>query len=166
MNLNLKIGTLVTAASALALAVPAGAHPGNSDHPGASSHSSGTNSSATNRAQSHRCKPHNVAYVEAGVVDSAAPSTLAQNDDGTWSGTLAVDIARTNHWAKADAGKTVTYTFNASKLRVHFNGRTTALAAGEHVKLIGKLATVASKCVATGSATSPVFNTVVVHPLG
>jgi hypothetical protein len=112
---------------------------------------------------SHKCKPHNVAYVESGTVDATTPSTLAKNADGTWSGTLVVDVVNANHWAKADKGKPVTYTFTNAKLTVRFDGGTTGLAGGERVQLIGKLATVAKKCAASGSAASPVFRMVVVH---
>ena len=147
-----KLATLVATAGALAVAVPAVAHPGPTDHLSNASHAS------------HRCAPHKVAYVESGTVDSATASTLAANPDGTWSGTLVVDVMHVNHWAKADKDTTVTYTFTNATLHVHFDGATTGLAAGEHVKLIGKLATVAKKCTALSPAATPDFGTVVVHP--
>jgi len=146
---------MLAVAGALAVAVPAAAHPTSSDHPSGSSHSSG---------KSHKCKPHNVAYTESGVVDAATASTLTQNSDGTWSGTLVVDVTRTNHAAKADKGQTVSYSFDAAKLRVRFDGGTTGFTAGERVRLIGKLATVAKKCTALSPAATPVFRMVVVHP--
>lgn len=160
MTINVKLGALVTAASALAIAVPAGAHPGNANHPESGKRPSGAN----HLSQSHRCKPHDVAYVEAGTVDSSTASTLAANADGTWSGTLVVDVTSTNHWAKPDKGTTVSYTFNNVKLRVRFDGATTGFTAGERVKLIGKLATVAKKCTALSPAATPAFRWVVVHP--
>jgi hypothetical protein len=155
MNTNVKLGALVAAASTLAIAVPAAAaHPGNSDHGARGDHSS----------HSHKCQTHNVAYVESGTVDSATPSTLAANPDGTWSGTLVVDVARTNHRAKADKNSTVTYTFANAKLRVVFDGGATGFAAGERVQLIGKLAAVAKKCTTATPAPAPAFRMVVVHP--
>lgn len=153
MRFNVKIGTLV-AAGALAIAVPAAAHPGPPDHSG-SSHAS----------HSHKCKPRNAAYIESGTVDATTASTLAQDTTtGRWSGTLVVDVTKTNHWAGADKGSTVTYTFTDAKLKVRFDDGTTGLVAGERVKLIGKLAVVAKKCAALSPASTPVFRMVVVHP--
>ena len=151
--MNRKLATLVVATSALAIAVPAAAHPGPSSHPGKGSPSS----------HSRKCAPHHVAYVESGTVDSAIASTLAVNPDGTWSGTLVVDVKHANHWAKADKGTTVTYTFTDAKLRVRFDGGVTDFTAGERVRLIGKLAAVGKKCTALSPAATPVFRTVVVH---
>lgn len=62
---------------------------------------------------------------------------------------------RANHWAKADKGKTVTYTLIASHLRVRLNGGTTGFSAGERVKLVGKLAVLATTCSATGAPGTP-----------
>ncbi len=150
--MNRKLVTLVAAASTLAVAVPAAAHPGPSDHPGGPP------------AQSHKCSAHKVAYVESGTVDGVKASTLAVNPDGTWSGTLVVDVTKANHWAKADKGTTVSYTFTDATLRVRFDGGASGFLAGERVKLIGKLAAVGKKCTALSPAPAPVFRMVVVHP--
>lgn len=154
MKLNLKLGTLGTlgmlaAATAVAVAVPAAAHPGKPDH----------------QSNGHKCKAHKVAYVESGAIDSATTSTLAQNSDGTWSGTLVVDVTRANHWAKADKTETVTYTFTDSTLRVRLDGGATGFTAGDSVHLIGKLPVVSKKC-STASVTpsTPAFRMIVVHP--
>lgn len=160
MRTKVKVGALMAAATTLAFAVPAAAHPGNPNHPDKSNHPS----SANHASRSHRCKAHSVAYIESGTVDSATPSTLAANPDGTWSGTLVLDVTRTNHRAKTDKGATVTYTFANAKLRVVFDGGTSGFAAGERVQLVGKLATVAKKCTAASPAPAPVFRLVVVHP--
>jgi hypothetical protein len=160
LRINVKVGTLTAAATALAIAVPAAAHPGNTSHP----HNSHRSSAAHHSSQSHRCTPHNVAYLESGTVDSAIGSTLAVNPDGTWSGTLVVGVTRANHWAEADRGTTVTYPFTNAKLTVRFDGGTNGFVAGERVKLIGKLAAVSRKCTTLTPAPSPAFRTVVVHP--
>ncbi|HEY1523403.1 MAG TPA: hypothetical protein VGF70_10365 [Solirubrobacteraceae bacterium] len=149
MKLNTKLGMLA-AAGAMAVVAPAAAHPGGNPHGQPSG--------------SHKCQPHNRAYVEAGTVDSSTASTLAQNSDGTWSGTLVVDVTRANHAARADEGQTVTYTFDSATVRVAFDGGATGLAAGERIKLIGKLATVAKMCPAPTTAPVPAFKRVVVHP--
>jgi hypothetical protein len=150
--MNRKLPTLVAATSALVLAVPAAAHPTPSGHPPKESH------------PSHKCAPHRVAYVESGTVDSATAATLAANPDGTWSGTLVVDVKHANHWAKADKGTTVTYTFTNAKLRVRFDGGATGFTAGERVQLIGRLTVLAKNCTAPTPAATPVFRVVVVHP--
>lgn len=160
MSINIRLGTLVVAASAIAFAVPATAHPGPRDHRGGSDHAGAHHRSEHRRA----CAPHSVAYIESGVVDAATPSTLAQNADGTWSGTLVVDVTEANHWAAADKGTTVTDTFTAAALRVRFDGGTTAFTAGERVRLIGALAAVGRRCTAPSPAPAPVFRAVVVHP--
>lgn len=160
MSINIRLGALVAAVSAVALAVPATAHPGPGDHPGRSDHAGANHRSEQSRA----CAPHNLAYVESGVVDAATSSTLTQNADGTWSGTLVVDVTEANHRAKADKGTTVTYTFTGATLDVRFDGGTTAFSAGERVRLIGALAVVGKRCAAPSPAPGPVFRTVVVHP--
>jgi hypothetical protein len=150
--MNRKLATVMATASTLALAVPAAAHPGPSDHPGSPP------------AQSHKCTAHKVAYVESGTVDGATTSTLAANPDGTWSGTLVVDVTKSNHWAKADKSTTVTYTFTNATLRVRFDGSAKGFLAGDRVQLIGKLAAVGKKCTALSPSPAPVFRMVVVHP--
>lgn len=148
MKLNLKLAALAAASAAVAVAVPAAAHPGKPDHP----------------SNSHKCKAHNVAYVESGTIDSTTPSTLAETD-GTWSGTLVVDVTRANHWAKGDKTKTVPYTFTDSTLRVRLDGGATGFTAGDSIHLIGKLPVVPKKCSTTSDTPStPVFRMIVVHP--
>jgi hypothetical protein len=147
MKLNIKIGTLA-AVGALVAAVPATAHPGNGNGGG----------------QSHKCQSHNRAYVESGTVDSTTAATMVQNSDGTWTGTLTVDVTRANHAAKADKGQTVTYTFTSAQLNVRFDGGETAFAAGDRVKLIGKIAAAGKHCPAPTTPAAPVFKRVVVHP--
>jgi hypothetical protein len=149
-----KLAALMAAAGSLAVAVPATAHPGPTDHPGHASHP----------AKSHKCATHEVAYVESGRVDSVTASTLAAGPDGTWSGTLVVDVTRASHAAKSEEGQTVTYTLSDAKLKVRFDGGSTGFTAGEHVTLIGKIAAVAGKCTAPSPPSSPVFRQVTVHP--
>jgi hypothetical protein len=160
LKINVKVGTICAAATALAIAVPAAAHPGTSSNAHHGNHASG----AHHPSQSHKCMPHNVGYLESGIVDGTTGSTLTVNPDDTWSGTLVVDVTRANHWAKADRGTTATYTFTNAKLTVRFDGGTTSFAAGERVKLIGKLAAVAGGCTALTPVPSPSFRMVVVHP--
>ncbi|MCL2395558.1 MAG: hypothetical protein FWC87_12845, partial [Acidimicrobiaceae bacterium] len=123
-----------------------------------------TTATTTTPAQSRKCHTHNVAFVESGTVDATTASTLAAGANGTWSGTVVADVTKANHWAAGDKGRTVTYTFTSANLRVRLPRGTTGLKAGERVKLIGKLATVAEKCPAPSTAATPVFSKVIVHP--
>jgi hypothetical protein len=148
MKNTIKIGTLA-AIGALAVAMPAAAHPGGNSH----GHGKGS---------SHKCQAHNRAYVESGAVDSTTASTLAQNSDGTWSGTLVVDVTASNHAARADQGQTVTYTFSSADLNVEFDNGTTSFTASAPVQLIGKIAATAPKCPAPSSPAAPVFRKIVV----
>ena len=158
MRLNVKVGTLVAAAGALAIAVPAAAHPGPNTH--ANTHST----ASTHSSKSHKCAPHNVAYIVSGTVDATTPSTLAANSDGTWSGAAVIDVTQTNHWAHAVKGTTQTYTFTNSKLSVQMANGATSFAAGDPVKMIGKIAVVSKKCTQPTTAAQPVFRQAVVSP--
>jgi hypothetical protein len=157
MNLNTKIGALA-AVGAMLVAVPAAAHPGRG--PSGTHGNSGTHGQSG--SHSHKCEPHNRAYVEGGTVDSATSSTLAQNSDGTWSGTLVVDVTHANHAAKADKGQTVTYTFSSAPLDVVFDNGSAGFTAGEPVQLIGKIAAVGKRCPAPSTTPAPVFKRIIV----
>lgn len=152
-----KLTTVIAAGAALAVVVPAVAQADKGGQPNA-------NSNKSQPAQSHKCKPHNVAYVESGTVDATTASTLA-GSAGAWTGTLVIDVTRTNHAARGDKGKTVTYTFPMSNnVRITLgHGVTLPLTAGEHVQVIGKLATLAKKCPAPTTAATPVINKVIIH---
>jgi len=156
MRIRFKAVTLVAAAGALAIAVPAAAHPNGSNHPNGSDHPNG------NAQNSHRCAPHNVAYIVAGTV---ADGTSMTQDSGatTWSGTLVVTVAHTNHWAKGTSG-----TFTLSGVKVKFAGGATTFTTGERVKVIGKLPVVRShgknSCQNAGPGSTPTIRMVVVHP--
>ncbi|HLH64695.1 MAG TPA: hypothetical protein VKV27_03260 [Solirubrobacteraceae bacterium] len=167
MRLSRRSSAVVALAGALAIAAPAAAHPGPGGNHG---RHNGQGQSGTpgdhgrGSSRSRRCEPHNVAYVESGTIDATTASTLAQNPDGTWSGTLVVDVRNVNHHALGDRGKTVTYTFTDAHLRVRFQHGTTTFAAGERVKLIGKIEMVARRCMALTPAPAPTFRMIVVVP--
>lgn len=105
-------------------------------------------------ATSKKCKPHNVAFNVRGV---SSASALTKNADGTYDGTITLTVKRTNHHAKGDATKTVTYTLDDTRLKLavkdaNADGKidTTDLAAGDVVKLHGKITKLAKRCDATG----------------
>jgi hypothetical protein len=118
----------VLASAALVSAVPALAKPSHPTHP---SHPS----------RSHKCAVRKVAYIASGTLVSWAAT---QNSDGTYSGTVTVHVTRANHHAKNDKGNDVTYTLANS--RVRFGSGANPPAAGDPVKVIGKVTAVSKKC--------------------
>jgi hypothetical protein len=162
LTLHFKAGALVVAAGALAIAVPAAAHPGGSNHPkgngaaNGSSHSSG----------SHKCKPHKVAYIVHGTIDSSQ-GAITVTDGTVASGTLVVDVTLTNHWAKHDktATQPVSYQLGPDT-KVKFDGGATDFSSGERVNLIGKALVVTNKhCTGAATVGTPTVRMVVVHPV-
>ncbi len=150
MRIHAKVGALATI-GALAVAVPATAHPGSPPpHP----------------SQSHKCASHNVAYIVYGTVDSTQGAlTLTKNSNGTYSttGSLIVHVTSTNHWAKGEKTGMQPRTFALTlSTKIRLGQGLTTIAAGDRVKLIGKERVSASKC--NTPPASPTFTMVVVHP--
>jgi hypothetical protein len=104
-----------------------------------------------------------VAFIVSGTV---ADTTSMTQDTGatTWSGTLDVTVAHTNHWAKGTSGS---YT-PVSNVKVKFDGGTSTFSTGEKVQVIGKLGVVRSNgknsCTNPGAASTPTIKMIVVHP--
>ena len=156
MRINIRLGAAV-AATALAVAVPAMAHPAHSGHPSGSSHSPGA----------HKCQSHQVAYIVYGTID-ASQGAVTVTDGTVASGTLEVIVIRTNHWAKGDrptnATQPVAYALGP-KTNVKFDGGTTDFTSGERVTLIGKAPIITNKhCTGAGTVGTPTVRMVVVHP--
>ena len=171
MTTKLKASALVAAAAAFAVAVPAAAHPG-PDHPtpnnsGKSSHGDGSThgNAGSHSSGSHKCMPHKVAFIVRGTVD-ASQAAITVTNGTVASGTLAVDVTHTNHWAKAD--KTATQPVSVQlgpATKVKFDGGTTAVSTGERVTLIGKAPLVTNKhCTGAGTVGTPTVRMVIVHP--
>jgi hypothetical protein len=95
---------------------------------------------------SQKCQAHPVSYRVAGNLESGS---LTANSDGTYDGTLVVDVKRTNRHAKADKGTTVTYTLTSAHLKLHGEDPS-ALTANSRVKLKGTITKLAKKCDQTG----------------
>jgi hypothetical protein len=100
--------------------------------------------------KSHKCMPHGVAYVASGTLVS---DTLTEGADHTVSGELTVEVLRTNHHARADKGTKKTYTVENAHVKLVVpdsdeDGTVGVddLAAGDRVKVIGKVTTLAKKC--------------------
>ncbi len=172
--------TLLVAATAALMVAPALALPGlapaaqgnghrpsttpnNKDNPGSTQRSTqgtentgakGQHGRPSDPGGSHKCKPHNVAYVASGTLVS---QTLVMNADGTYSGEVTVEFKRTNHHAAGDKGKTKAY--KLENVRVTFGLADTNsdgsvglddLKAGDQVKLIGKVTSLVKKCSHSG----------------
>lgn len=161
-----------------------GGLPNNTDNPGSANRSSNANkgnkgSSGSNNNQSsnpgdkgkgngkgkgshpgrsHKCKAHNVAYVASGTLVS---QTLSKNADGTYSGTLEVEVTHTNNHAVK--GKT---SYPVSKVHVTFDNGSVGLAGvttGDRVKAIGKITTLSKKCSQTGFTAVITIRKIVFH---
>jgi hypothetical protein len=141
MKFNLTVGAVV-ATAALTAAVPALAdkppHPSHPSHP----------AHPAQPSTSHKCTAHHVAFVASGTLVSWAAT---KNSDGTYSGTVVVNVTRTNHHA---AGSKGAQTFTLTNAKAHFSKNATPPAAGDRVRLIGKITAVAKKCTdQTGAGT-------------
>jgi hypothetical protein len=137
-------------------------HKGNhgSDNPGHSNKPS-------HPGQSHKCKPHNVAYVASGTLVS---QTLTKNTDGTYSGEVSVKVMHTNHHAMGDKGTTKTYkvekvhvTFGLADINNDGSVGLDDLKEGDRVKLIGKITTLAKKCSQSGFTATTTIRRIVFH---
>lgn len=118
---------MLAAASALAIAAPVTAKPAHPRHPA--------------HPVSHKCVAHKVAYTASGTFVSWAAT---KNASGTYTGTITVHVTKANHHATGAKGSTVTYTLANTK--VVFGKTANPPAAGDRVKLIGKITEVAKKC--------------------
>ena len=141
---------IVLAATVAAVAVAVPAQASKPASPGAQGKAPSTKAS-----KSKRCTPRSVAYVAFGEYVS---STLAQTQgaatadnasDDRWSGTLVVDVKRTNKFGRADKGTQKTYTVTDVKVRLadrDGNGTPDAPVAGDRVRVQGKVTRLMRKC--------------------
>jgi hypothetical protein len=144
-----KLG-LFAAIAALAVTAPAAARPGgHPTHPDKPSHPS----------QSHKCMAHKVAYIAKGTLVSWSAT---KNSDGTYSGAITVHVRNVNHHARSDKGTDVTYTLDHAKVTLG-HGVMNPPTAGDEVKVIGKITTLAKKCDHTGFTPTITVRRVVVH---
>jgi invasion protein IalB len=166
MRINSKFGAVAVAVSALAIAVPAGAHPSGSDHPSGTNHPNGSNHSSG----SHRCTAHKVAYIVYGTIDRSQLMITVTNGVAA-GGTLEVNVTRTNHWARGDKQLTQPVGYQLSSgTKVKFDGvpaSITSSSSPERVKLIGYEMVVTNRnCLDAGpvGVGSETFRMVVLHP--
>ena len=163
---------------------PPSTTPNNTDNPGAANrshkgdHGDGQkgNQGANNQGnpdkpshpgQSHKCRPHNVAYIASGTLVS---QTLTKNVDGTYSGEVTVKVTHTNHHAIGDNGTTKAY--KVENVHVIFALTDTNndgsvglddLKEGDPVRLIGKITTLAKRCSQSGFTSTTTIRRIVFH---
>jgi hypothetical protein len=154
---------------AAAVAVPAYAtKPTDPGSQGKGHTNTNSNNGHKNSSKSHKCKPHKVAWVVKGTLDSQA---LTANSDGTYSGTVNIDVTKTNKHAKAEKGKTNSqYTLDHAKVKFIVTDQPptgtvdqTDLRPGDRVKLIGKITTLSKKCDQSGFTATTTIRQVVFH---
>jgi hypothetical protein len=156
---------LLMAGAAALMTTPAWAHPGNGEGHGPKGPPATTPNNKDNpghkggehghHGKSHKCTPHNVAYVASGTLGTK--DTLEKNADGTYSGEVEVEVTHTNHHASADKGKTVVYsvknvhvTFGLEDVNKDGSVGLDDLAKGDRVHVIGKITALAKKCDSSG----------------
>ena len=147
--------------AAAAIVVPAQA----SKPAGPKPHTPTTHTPSTN---SHKCKEHKVGWIVKGTLVS---QSLTKNSDGTYSGTVNIDVTHTNKHAKAEKGLTNTpYTLDHVKAKFIVTDQPptgtvdeTDLRPGDRVKLIGKITVLPKKCDQTGFTAVVKIRQVVFH---
>jgi hypothetical protein len=169
--------------------VPAGSptDPGSSQDAPGSRGQGGSSGQHHGRGRSHRCVAHGVAYVAAGtlvsqtlVLDGSGgptPSVAAAADAGrgrsarpTYSGDVTIAVTRTNAHARPDKGTTKTYTLDHARVLFGLadqNGDGSVglddLAAGDRVKVIGKVTVLRRGCDQTGFTPAITIGKLIVH---
>jgi hypothetical protein len=90
------------------------------------------------------CTPSNRGLNTSGTLVAAA---VTKNADGTYSGTITVNVTKANH--KAPTGSQ-TYTLDRAKVTFHKGVDAAAPAPGSRVKVHGKITALPKKCSTTG----------------
>jgi hypothetical protein len=100
--------------------------------------------------QAKSCAPTHRGLNARGTLVS---STVTKNADGSYSGTLTVNVTKVNH--KAASGSQ-TYTLDHAKVKFHRGVDATAPAAGSRVKVHGKITAMPKKCLRAAGFTPTV----------
>jgi hypothetical protein len=101
------------------------------------------------------CIPHKAGFKASGTLVSSsltqtAGADTAKRGDDRWSGDLVVTVKKANHGAPTGEQ---TYTLNNARVRFHPRNDTT-IAAGDRVKVSGKLSKFGKKCTAGETITT------------
>ena len=158
---------MLTGLAALTMSAPAVADMSD-DHGKSGDHRSATaKKQSEKQSKAQRCKKtHSHAYVVRGALVSQA---LTTNPDGTVDGTIVVNVEKTNKHARADKGVATTYTLDDAKLQVATEDRNkdgkvdqADAAAGDRVKLTGKITRRNKKCSSEGFTATKTFRRVTI----
>jgi hypothetical protein len=95
-------------------------------------------------AKPPKCVAHPVSYEVSGTLATAG--SLTKNSDGSYNGTLAVKVTRTNDNATADKGMTKTYTLTNAHVSFGHGVSKTAPAVASRVDLKGTITTEPKTC--------------------
>lgn len=168
---------LLAACAAALTTSPAWAHPGRgpSNDGTAPTGTTGRGNGGGQHGKPHRCVAHRVAYVAAGtlvsqtlVLDTPAPSDRSSRP--TYSGDVTISVTRTNHWARGDTGTSKTYTLVHARVALGLADQNNDgsvglddLAAGDRVKVIGKVTVLRRGCDQTGFAPTITIQRLIVH---
>ena len=155
-----SVALLVAAAAVIPAQASSPANPGSQGHQQSGTH-----------GNSHKCKPHKVAWVVKGTLVS---QTLTKNSDGTYSGDVTVNVTHTNKHARAERNppQPKTYTLDHAKAKFDVSDQPppdgtvdqTDLVAGDRVKLSGKITTLAKKCDQTGFTSTTTIRKASIKP--
>jgi hypothetical protein len=169
---------LLAAGAAALMSTPAWAHPGSGpgEHgnapgntPNHSDKGKGHGNSGAKHGKSHKCVAHSVGYVASGTL---LKDTLTKDEGAeTYSGTVEVEVTRTNHHAAADKGKKVTYEVSKVHLTLGLSDTNKDgsvglddVAMGDRVHVIGKITAIAPKCKVEFTAKTTIRRIVVNAP--
>ena len=126
-------------------------HPSKPSHPG----------------QSHKCKPHSVAYVASGTFVS---QMLAKGPNGRYSGSVTIKVTHTNRHAAADNGTTKAYPVENVKIvfalaDTNKDGSVGLddLKVGDRARVIGKITTLAKHCNQSGFTATTTIRQIIFH---
>lgn len=173
MKRLMPVALLVAAAVAVPAYASQPSDPGSQGKGHANNHANTTHSNKghKNNSGSNKCKTHKLGWVVRGTLVSQA---LTKNTDGTYSGTVNIDVKGTNHHAKAEKGKTnAQYTLDHAKVTFGVTDQPpgdgtvdqTDLVAGDQVKLIGKITALPHRCDQSGfTATTTIRKVVFNNP--
>ena len=109
----------------------------------------------TTKSESNKCKPHAVAFIAKGTLESASltqtqgADTTSRRDD-RWSGDVTVDVKRASHHA---ATGSQTYTLSDARVKFYDANHDHAAdtpAVGDRVRVKGRFTRLAKKCDQTG----------------
>ena len=117
---------------------------------------------ASHKTGSKACQAHAVSYVVSGTLVTGA-LTVDLGSPQTYSGTLTVQVTKTNKHAKGDKGQTKAYTLSHADVTFGSGVTATSLTAGVRVNLKGTITTLAPKCSQTGFTPTTTITKVEIH---